>query len=267
TTCGYLNGDPQSARTAAYGYGCRVDTARGLWGFCPTSVILAEDCGLAGFCVDDHSCTAGCGSFFNQIGITTVSCEKTQFCSTALLLNGRDQSYEYIACGINPVPETLFPVPNAVEASTTSSPSATRSASLGTPNSQSNPPNTREPSSLTTSLEPSSPLLTPYATDTSYAQKFTNTGAIVGGAIGGLSVICLTILGVLLIRRKRRVGEKTDQSPGDIYDDQTAPTDDTRYGGYHSLYAKKGAHWDSSHGPVEMHAGYTASSEPIELMG
>lgn len=73
TTCGYLDGDPESPRTADGGYGCRVDTANGLWGFCPTTVISAKDCGLAGFCVDDSSCTAGCGRLFDRTDITTFT--------------------------------------------------------------------------------------------------------------------------------------------------------------------------------------------------
>jgi hypothetical protein len=73
TTCGYVNGDPQSPRTADPGYGCRVDTANGLWGFCPTSVISAKDCGLAGMCVDEHSCTSGCGRLSDRSDVTTFS--------------------------------------------------------------------------------------------------------------------------------------------------------------------------------------------------
>lgn len=73
TTCGYVDGDAQSPRTADPGYGCRVDTANGLWGFCPTSVISAKDCGLAGMCVDEHSCTAGCGRLSDRSDITTFS--------------------------------------------------------------------------------------------------------------------------------------------------------------------------------------------------
>jgi hypothetical protein len=33
----------------------------GLWGFCPVTVIAATDCGLAGSCVDQASCSSGCG--------------------------------------------------------------------------------------------------------------------------------------------------------------------------------------------------------------
>lgn len=60
-TCGFLSGDSGKPRTADAGYGCRVDTLNGLWGFCPTSVIVASDCGLAGACVDQGTCKGGCG--------------------------------------------------------------------------------------------------------------------------------------------------------------------------------------------------------------
>lgn len=72
-TCGYADGKIQEPRTAAFGYGCRVDTANGLWGFCPTTVISARDCGLAGLCVDAYACTSGCGRLTSRRDITTFS--------------------------------------------------------------------------------------------------------------------------------------------------------------------------------------------------
>ncbi|KAI0469687.1 hypothetical protein GGR56DRAFT_662208 [Xylariaceae sp. FL0804] len=61
STCGYANGDPANPRTANSGFDCRVDADQGLWGFCPTTVISASDCGLAGACVDQGACSSGCG--------------------------------------------------------------------------------------------------------------------------------------------------------------------------------------------------------------
>ncbi|RKU44131.1 hypothetical protein DL546_004194 [Coniochaeta pulveracea] len=57
-TCGYFDGNP-------------TRTLNGLWGFCPTTVIAATDCGLGGYCFDSHSCTSGCGSLRDKPGITT----------------------------------------------------------------------------------------------------------------------------------------------------------------------------------------------------
>lgn len=73
STCGYENGDPSSIRTANSGYDCRVDTVRALWGFCPTTVTSASDCGLAGYCVDTGSCSDGCGSLSGVSTITTFT--------------------------------------------------------------------------------------------------------------------------------------------------------------------------------------------------
>lgn len=61
STCGFYNGDPTRSRTADAGFNCRFDTLNGLWGFCPATVILATDCGLAGNCIDSFSCSRGCG--------------------------------------------------------------------------------------------------------------------------------------------------------------------------------------------------------------
>lgn len=71
-TCGFHDGDPDRPRTAEDGFDCRIDTERGLWGFCPTTVIVASDCGLAGNCVDSHDCSRGCG-IRGTSGITTFT--------------------------------------------------------------------------------------------------------------------------------------------------------------------------------------------------
>lgn len=72
STCGFNDGDANQPRTANSGFDCRVDTQHALWGFCPTTVISATDCGLAGNCVDSHSCSNGCG-ITGTPGITTFT--------------------------------------------------------------------------------------------------------------------------------------------------------------------------------------------------
>lgn len=69
--CGYEDGDPLKSWGGPPGYNCRVDTANGLWGFCPTTVIVATDCGLGGYCFDQSSCTSGCGVLSGISSITT----------------------------------------------------------------------------------------------------------------------------------------------------------------------------------------------------
>lgn len=59
STCGYHDGVVSKPLTANSGFDCRVDAPNGLWGFCPTTVIAASDCGLAGSCIDLR-CSEGC---------------------------------------------------------------------------------------------------------------------------------------------------------------------------------------------------------------
>jgi hypothetical protein len=61
STCGFRDGDPAKSWVASDGFNCRVDTLHGIWGFCPTTVIAATDCGLGGFCFDAGPCRTGCG--------------------------------------------------------------------------------------------------------------------------------------------------------------------------------------------------------------
>lgn len=67
----YYNGVSSAERTAEPGYDITVDVQNSLWGFCPTTVDTATDCGLAGSCVDSHSCSDGC--FLTGSGLTTVT--------------------------------------------------------------------------------------------------------------------------------------------------------------------------------------------------
>jgi hypothetical protein len=90
--------------------------------------------------------------------------------------------------------------------------------------------------------------------------------------VGGLTVICLTVLGVLLIRRKRGateagghhgVPEQVTQQHPPTYDF----ANDAELSTHNSRYIPKGYHWDSSHDPVEMHGGHYVNTEPVELQG
>lgn len=72
STCGYVTGDPNKPRAGDFGIACRVDTKHAIWGFCPETVIQASDCGLAGACVDLHSCSSTCG-VLDDTKVTTFS--------------------------------------------------------------------------------------------------------------------------------------------------------------------------------------------------
>ncbi|KAK1762643.1 hypothetical protein QBC33DRAFT_563630 [Phialemonium atrogriseum] len=202
STCGYLNGDPKLPRTADRGYNCRVDTQNGLWGFCPTSVLVASDCGLAGSCEDHHGCSDGCG-LTDKEDLTTFTCDSKAYCSTALLTFGVDQTYSYIACGAGPSTDHYLISPTAVAESastpttTSRQPSTTNSATESEHGSTSSSQN----------LEPSVPSSIPSSSGTAPAtassdHSSSNTGFIVGGVIGGLALLCaFGIAAIYLLRR------------------------------------------------------------------
>ncbi|KAH4016346.1 hypothetical protein HBI81_194570 [Parastagonospora nodorum] len=262
-TCGYSEGDPKNPRTADPGFDCRVDAKNGLWGFCPTTVALPVDCGLAGVCVDSHSCTKGCGRLTRRTDITTVSCDSTQFCSTVLSIAGRDQSYEYIACGAKAGTDRLFPSPNAASATTTpSSPTSVPSTSFTISISQSTP------TPLETSAGSAETSVTTDPNSIPSKQESTNIGAIVGGVLGGLALICLTILGTVLIRRKHGAQGKAISPPDHTHYDRNGFTDNVPLYAHDSEDLQKYYHREDSPGPVEMYSGpHPVNVEPVELPG
>lgn len=223
STCGYENGDPTLIRTANSGYDCRVDTVRALWGFCPTTVISASDCGLAGYCVDTGSCSDGCGSLSGVSTITTftwcvsgvpaLSCDATNskistdsdasFCSTALLTFGVDQTYSYIACGATAVTQHYDITPTTSTSATTTSDTSSSSNSQAT--SSISPSSGDLPSSSTASVESSS-TASAAAEDSSSSDKGSsvNTGAIVGGVLGGIAIICVCVVAVVFLMKRGR---------------------------------------------------------------
>ncbi|KAK3950015.1 hypothetical protein QBC32DRAFT_218365 [Pseudoneurospora amorphoporcata] len=204
----FLSGDSSKTRTANPGYDCRIDLSAKLWGFCPTTVIAASDCGLAGSCVDNHACSKGCG-FTNQ-DLTTFTCKDpgNDYCSTAFLtLSNRDLgAFAYIACGrapnldnylayttnaITPIPIGAQPTTSATEAPASTSKIASET---GTSTSSSSP---------TTSAAPSASRAEG-TKDDSNGNNNNNIGAIVGGVVGSLAVLCGSIVAIVWIIRRNR---------------------------------------------------------------
>ncbi|KAH8812980.1 hypothetical protein F5884DRAFT_832546 [Xylogone sp. PMI_703] len=268
STCGYNNGDPTKPRTANSGFNCRVDTKNGLWGFCPTTVIAATDCGLAGCCIDTSNCSDGCG-IIDVDSITTFTCatDKQEFCSTALLIDGPDQTYSYIACAPNSGTGILYAAPTLASvaasstagfsSSSTPAPSSTLapSSSLSTPLVSSQSDSAPSTSLQLPTLAPASNTTTPDPASKS------NVGPIVGGVLGGLALIGFFVLAAIFLTRKYQRNEAGNKAmPQDaIYrwrhgSPKTFPGGDGVYG--YSSYQKYG-----SDGPSEL----STRQEPIEL--
>ncbi|KAL6885412.1 hypothetical protein GGI43DRAFT_432461 [Trichoderma evansii] len=177
STCGFQNGDLKKMRTANPGFDCRVDTMNGLWGFCPVTV----------------------GS--------------KQFCSTALLTFGVDQTYSYIACGGSPKTDHYLISPTSDSSSTTTQSSSTKMTAKQTTTSvvsssskstDASPGNTSGPATASTTDAPAKETNGSSGSTISSGSSTNNTRAIIGGVIGGIALLCLSgIASVFFLRRNR----------------------------------------------------------------
>ncbi|KAI0116778.1 hypothetical protein F4814DRAFT_413933 [Daldinia grandis] len=200
-TCGYQDGNPSITRTVAPPYDCRIDTMNGLWGFCSTDMNL-NDCGLAGVCTDGAKCSTGCG----MIGYEhTISCSLLDFgyCSTALIyLSEYETTYTYLACGGLDTTDTYLLTTTAELGSLTTSSTVTDSASESTQDSSAGPLSLSSYSKTTKSglgLES-----TTASQQSSTDSTSTNIGAIIGGVLGALALVCGTVVAVVYILRRNR---------------------------------------------------------------
>ncbi|KAI1388053.1 uncharacterized protein F4822DRAFT_444509 [Hypoxylon trugodes] len=210
STCGYVDGDPSKIRTAEPGYDCRIDITKGLWGFCPTTVISASDCGLAGVCVDQSDCSEGCGLTGTE-GITTFTCTKSgeNFCSTALNVRGVDQTFSYIACGASAEIITLLAEPSDETTSSTSATATSKENVVGSSSTSQPVPASTTPQSGSLLTNPSEP--TTQAQQQQSGGSSTNTGGIIGGVLGGLALVCGTVLAALYLLRRGRQRQRESQ--------------------------------------------------------
>ncbi|KAK5656061.1 hypothetical protein OQA88_5200 [Cercophora sp. LCS_1] len=204
----FFSGDASKPRTAEVGFDARVDIDRSLWGFCPTSVLVASDCGLAGNCVDHHACSRGCGK---GGGLTTFTCTGSngEFCTTAeLYLTGGIGPFSYIGCGSGPTTDrysafTTTPTPTVTSTSTpppSSTPSKTPSQTSILPTT----PSTETTSSSSTSSTSAAAAVTSDAASEPPSATVNDTGAIIGGVIGCVALICGSgIVALWLLRRQK----------------------------------------------------------------
>ena len=149
--------------------------------------------------------------------ILTIQTSTTSgVCSTVLLDSGIDQTYSYVACGSVPTTETLLAAPTAASAPLTTS--TQHLASKSAIPDQSTYLSTNSISNTTPSRD-NGPLLPQATTAQSRGADNTaenNTGAIIGGVICGLALICLTIFAIVCLFRRgqrRRSESKTLQMP------------------------------------------------------
>ncbi|KAI9641617.1 hypothetical protein NHQ30_009471 [Ciborinia camelliae] len=193
-TCGYLNGNALSPRIPASGYFCGKNTQNNLWGFCSTGIDVA-DCWLLGYCVDQGACFTGCG----VSGLTSTTCQS--YCYSEFLVSN-DQTYTYITCSNTPgsplwlaVPTTTSPDSETVSSSSQASVTVTSTGGgqvttkyiTSTKAVSSKPSTSSAPTALVDTKSPSNNL---------------PVGSIIGGALGGLSLILLTMIALVILKRR-----------------------------------------------------------------
>lgn len=233
STCGYFQGDPSLPRTANSGFNCRVDAANGLWGFCPTSVRVASDCGLAAACFDNGKCSKGCGILRNT-GLATLKwwvgyhpqalrrltlCSQSSsfsLCSAAILTVGIDQTYSYIACATTAKTDNYLLSPTAEVVATSTQPSRSGTSASSFFESQTHIPETTEGTMpiVSATKDPVQPETTSKEEDPVQSSSPNNTDAIIGGVLGGLALLGgFVIAAIYLLRRKQRAQENTVEFP------------------------------------------------------
>lgn len=200
-----------------------------------------------------------------------------KFCSTATLIFGPDQSYDYVDCARSAGKVTYFVSPTKQDAppSTTSTQSSTppttsltassaipqstvssvTSTTTASSNASTNPPSAAN----TGPTDPTNRIQGASQTEGSNSSNSTtnNTGAIIGVVIGGLALVVFCVIAVVYIlrhnlARRQKVGQKTQSHSPDVMVDVKYPT-----GGW---------------GPAELSAGRRAPAElpvsrgaPVEL--
>ncbi|TGO63367.1 hypothetical protein BCON_0013g00110 [Botryotinia convoluta] len=207
-TCGYANGNAMFPRSAAPGYFCGKDAQNSLWGFCSDAITVA-DCGLYGFCFDKGACSAGCG----VSGLISTTCQP--YCFSEFLVSNY-QTYTHIMCANAPgsavwlaVPTITSPLPATISSSSRAAVSIStleRTVTVSSSLFATNPKvSTSTPAIISSTItnDPAATSNTGIApVSTAYPSSSLPVGAIIGGALGGLSLILLTIIVLVILKRR-----------------------------------------------------------------
>ncbi|TGO35916.1 hypothetical protein BHYA_0141g00120 [Botrytis hyacinthi] len=213
-TCGYANGNAMFSRSAAPGYFCGKDAQNSLWGFCSDNISVA-DCGLYGFCFDKGVCSAGCG----VSGLISTTCQP--YCFSEFLVSNY-QTFTHITCANAPgsavwlaVPTITSPLPATISSSSRAEVSIStleRTVTVSSSSFATNPKVSTSTSAIISSIIIDDPAATSNTgiapVSTAYPSSNFPVGAIIGGALGGLSLILLTIIVVVILKRRQTSAPK-----------------------------------------------------------
>ncbi|OAG41622.1 hypothetical protein AYO21_04086 [Fonsecaea monophora] len=213
-TCALVNDAPLTCSSGEY---CAYNADLGYMGCCSVDAQgnFVSDCYYTTSCVDVAQSSSICGVTSGCLGLQTGVCGRNTLypeCLTIVLYYGAVNSYTTYRCG----PSAAFVTASAAPSETATAVTTTTTTPTTTP---SPPPTTTPPTPVTTppttsSAPFSSTTTTPTETDKSSSN---HTGAIVGGAVGGVGglLIIAGIIGFIIyrIRVKRREAEFADDTP------------------------------------------------------
>ncbi|KAI8958816.1 hypothetical protein F5Y11DRAFT_334977 [Daldinia sp. FL1419] len=192
--CGYENGDPSSSYFVSPGQDCRLDFQYTLWRGCDTTLTHLYDCGIAAICVDEWACSTSCG-LTTETDVLTITCTESdpfkRYCGTQLLsFSQYKDPFTSMGCGSKASSVVLFATPTSESTSSTESSSSIESSS--------NAEDKQHSSTSGPNLEPTT------SSQPATGPASTNVGAIVGGVLGGLALVCGTVVAVVYIWRRNR---------------------------------------------------------------
>ncbi|OAP60535.1 hypothetical protein AYL99_05537 [Fonsecaea erecta] len=209
-TCALVNDAPLTCPLGQY---CAYNSGIHFMGCCSVDAAgnFVSDCFYTTSCVDLAASSSICGTSTGCLGVQVGVCGgNTDYpeCLTIVLYYGAIDSYTTYRCG----PSAAFvsaSVPPPSSSTTIATTPTSTPATTTTP-----PPTTNTPSPSRTSSSPPSTTTSPTITSSS---GHSHTGAIVGGAVGGVAgvLIIAGIIGFIIyrIRVKRREAEYADDAP------------------------------------------------------
>ncbi|KAK4243697.1 hypothetical protein C7999DRAFT_17995 [Corynascus novoguineensis] len=205
----WRTGNSRMVRSAEPGWDIWIDLEQSLWGFCDRTFVGTTQCGLAGRCTNSFSCSTGCGQtrFFAEASL--MSSGSTPYCSfNYLTLSENGGPFTYVAYNSNADVKTYWAwTTSETPPSSSSEPSTSEGPSSETTARQAVQPTTCSPRNTASGADPTSDPnteSTASSTNNSGSKNDLNIGAILGGIIVCVALICTCVLFIYWTRQRSR---------------------------------------------------------------
>ncbi|EAA28635.1 hypothetical protein GE21DRAFT_3718 [Neurospora crassa] len=173
------NQENTSIRTAGTRLQIQVDFNRGLWNFCLANKQIVGNCWMPGACFDQDKCKDGCG-FLDRKDLSTALCSSQDSSGNTIRATICVNAYLTLDNGLGPFQRIDCGWTTGISHYTASQADAIRNPAVTTTTSSS--------SSGSSSSTPPTPSQS--SGNGGGNNNSANIGAIVGGVIGGLAIIC-----------------------------------------------------------------------------